>query len=120
MSYVTHIIESHIYLVFIIFLIYIIEIITGKYILVNWFKFKKDLESAKGSATREAILYFIYNVIYYIIKKYAISNSTEGTNFLIWCCITFILSILVRITYFKYQGINKNKADYLGLVKEKE
>jgi hypothetical protein len=87
---------------------------TGKLILYQWFKFKKDLESAEGSADMEALLYFLFNMGYAIYKVYIRKEISEEFSIIIWFLIVLSLSIVVRKLYFKYQGKDPTKPKYGG------
>jgi hypothetical protein len=107
--------KSHLVLSIFIFLTFIIELVSGKYIFVLWFKFKKDLQSAKGTADREAVLYFLYHLLYAVYFRLFENESIQDLNFLYWILIIFILSIIFRLIYYKYQGKDPRKPSYGGL-----
>lgn len=112
LTYLKLLLESHLYLVGIIAAIYIIERWKGKFILVRWFRYKKDMKSAIGSADREALLYFLFNLGFAIYKTYITHVTPEKFSIFKWILIIVPLSILFRKLYFKYQGIDQTKKDY--------
>ena len=114
MTYLSLLLGSHFYLLLVILFVFIIEKITGNSILVFWFLYKKDLKTAIGTADREALLYFLYNNGYVIYKVYIKGNFSGEFNFIIWLIIIIVLTVIVRKLYFKYQGIDKDKPDFLG------
>ncbi len=114
--YLKLLIISHLYLIGLILVIYTYELITGKLILVHWFLFRKDLKSAYGSAIREAMLYFLFNIGFGIYKTFIKKNVPEEFSFLIWIVIVLSLSIIVGRLYYKYQGIDPNKPNYGGML----
>lgn len=114
--YIYLLLKSHLCLLILIVITYLIEVITGKLLLVRWFKYKKDLKSAEGTADREAFLYFMFNIVYVIYKAYIKNDISHGFSFIIWLLIITVLSIVVRKLYFKYQGIDPSKPDYGGFL----
>lgn len=112
--YIKLFLHSHFLLAIIIAVVYLIEKMTGKLILYQWFKYKKDLESAEGSADREALLYFLFNIGYAIYKVYIKREISEDFNIIIWLFIIIVLSIFVRKLYYKYQGKDSTKPKYGG------
>jgi hypothetical protein len=112
--YFESLLRSHLILLIILLITFIIELITGKYIFVLWFKYKKDLKSAKLSAERETVLYFIFNLLYAIHLKYLSKNDISDFSLIFWIIIIFFLSFFFKIAYNKYQGKDPNKADFLG------
>ena len=117
-TYLSLLLESHVCLLILVLVVYVIETLTGKLILVHWFKLKKDMKSAIGSADMESLLYFLFNIGFSIYKVY-IRKSVQGNfHFVVWVVIVLVLSITVRKLYMKYQGIDTNKPDYMGMLKK--
>jgi hypothetical protein len=107
-------IKSHFYITIIVLVVYAIERITGKLILYQWFKYKKDIKSAEGSADREALLYFLFNLGFSIYKAYIKKDILEDFSLVIWLLIIIPLAIIFRKLYHKYQGVDPSMPDFGG------
>ncbi len=114
--YINLLIESHFYLFIFVLITHFVELLTGFRMFVRWFLFKKDLKTAHGTASRETLLYFIYNIGFAVYKVYFSENTEADFYFFIWVVIIIFLSILFRKLYNKYQGIDENKPDWMGIL----
>ena len=83
-------------------------------LIVRWFKYKKDLKTAIGAADTQAILYFLFQVLYAVFHAYIKHDKLEDFNIFIWILVVFPLAIIVRVLYYKFQGIDLTKPDYEG------
>ncbi len=112
MNYIELILQSHLFLFVFLILLFIVEYSFGIMIFIFWFKHKKSPIAARGTASREALLYFIYNILYAAIKLSIDKQYSEDFNLFIWIIVIFILSLFLRRLYLKYQGVDKNHPDY--------
>lgn len=112
MIYIELLFESHFYLIVVLIIIYIIEKSLGIMIIFFWFKHTKSPIAARGTASREAALYFLYNILFAVFKMSNNEQNSENFNWVIWILIILVLAIFLRILYLKYQGVDKNHVDY--------
>lgn len=119
-AYLLLLIESHLFVVGLLILIHIYEKFSGKLTLINWYRFKKDFKTALGTSYRESLHYFLYNLIFYIVMLKLNKLYSKEINIWVWLIIILILTIIFFKIHFKYQSIDPQKPDWLGLLKNKK
>jgi len=113
--YLSLLLEYHLYLMIFVAIVYLIEKETGMMLIIEWFRYKKDVKSALGTADRESVLYFLYQIGFAVYKIYIEKEiSRENFSFIIWILIVFILAGFVRWIYLKFQGVDPSKPDFEG------
>jgi len=95
----------------VVFFLYLIERNSEWILFVKQFKWKKSQKNARIHRHRDQVYYFIFCILVYIYDIYNNNIHFTAFSFTIWFTLLIVFSTFFGKLYYKYQGVDPNKAD---------